>query len=103
MHLIKEDLGYQLHRSVQKTKSDLSANEVSSFRFSDGFIDLDAAVKLASFENWISEELEQIAGCVDSLLDSSSVKPKDVDMVFLTGGSSFVPAVRRIFEARFGV
>jgi molecular chaperone DnaK (HSP70) len=25
-----------------------------------------------------------------------------VDMVFLTGGSSFVPAVRRIFEMRFG-
>jgi hypothetical chaperone protein len=24
-------------------------------------------------------------------------------MVFLTGGSSFVPAVRRIFENRFGV
>ena len=23
-------------------------------------------------------------------------------MVFLTGGSSFVPAVRRIFETRFG-
>jgi hypothetical chaperone protein len=30
------------------------------------------------------------------------VHPKDVDMVFLTGGSSFVPAVRKIFEARFG-
>jgi len=25
-----------------------------------------------------------------------------VDRVFLTGGSSFVPAVRRIFETRFG-
>ena len=25
-----------------------------------------------------------------------------VDRVFLTGGSSFVPAVRRIFEDRFG-
>jgi hypothetical chaperone protein len=23
-------------------------------------------------------------------------------MIFLTGGSSFVPAVRRIFETRFG-
>jgi hypothetical chaperone protein len=23
-------------------------------------------------------------------------------MVFLTGGSSFVPAVRRVFEGRFG-
>ena len=26
----------------------------------------------------------------------------DIDRVFLTGGSSFVPAVRRIFERRFG-
>jgi hypothetical chaperone protein len=43
-----------------------------------------------------------IAGCVDSLLNSAAVKPKDIDMVFLTGGSSFVPAVRRIFETRFG-
>ena len=30
------------------------------------------------------------------------VDAKDVDQVFLTGGSSFVPAVRRIFEERFG-
>jgi ABC-type glutathione transport system ATPase component len=27
----------------------------------------------------------------------------DIDAVFLTGGSSFVPAVRRIFESRFGM
>jgi hypothetical chaperone protein len=25
-----------------------------------------------------------------------------IDRIFLTGGSSFVPAVRRIFEVRFG-
>jgi hypothetical chaperone protein len=30
------------------------------------------------------------------------VQPRDVDSVFLTGGSSFVPAVRRLFEATFG-
>jgi hypothetical chaperone protein len=28
--------------------------------------------------------------------------PKQVDRVFLTGGTSLVPAVRRIFEERFG-
>jgi hypothetical chaperone protein len=102
MHLIREDLGYQLHQSVQKTKSDLSKNSASAFRFSDGFIDLSATVKRASFEKWISEELELITACVDSLLRSSGVQPKDVDMVFLTGGSSFVPAVKQIFETRFG-
>src|SRR5580700_3087937 len=102
IHFIKEDLGFQLHRAVQKVKSDLSNSAQATFQFSDGFVDLEATVKRATFEEWISEELEKVAGCVDSLLTSSGVLPKDVDMVFLTGGSSFVPAVRRIFETRFG-
>jgi hypothetical chaperone protein len=75
---------------------------VATFHFSDGFVDLKVVVERASFEVWISEELGQISGCIDSLLSSAGVLPKDVDMVFLTGGSSFVPAVRKIFEARFG-
>jgi hypothetical chaperone protein len=74
---------------------------VARLKYSDGVVDLAAVVERASFEEWISEELEQIAGCVDSLLASTGVRPKDVDMVFLTGGSSFVPAVRKIFETRF--
>src|SRR5580700_10155284 len=102
LHFIKEDLGFHLHRAVQKVKCDLSNDPVATFRFSDGFVDLRAVVERATFEEWISEELEKVAGCVDSLLTSSGVLPKDVDMVFLTGGSSFVPAVRKIFEARFG-
>jgi hypothetical chaperone protein len=87
---------------VQKVKSDLSNASVATFEFSDGFVDLAAVVERTSFEEWISEELGQIAQCVDSLLTSSGVLPRDVDRVFLTGGSSFVPAVRRIFETRFG-
>jgi hypothetical chaperone protein len=102
VHFIKEDLGFHLHRSVQKVKCDLSNNQAAEFRFSDGFVDLAAVVERTQFEEWISEELAQIAGCVDSLLISSGAHAKDVDMVFLTGGSSFVPAVRKIFETRFG-
>jgi len=44
----------------------------------------------------------QIESCVETLLKSCGVDARDVDMVFLTGGSSFVPAVRRIFDLRFG-
>jgi hypothetical chaperone protein len=87
---------------VQKVKCDLSNNPVATFRFSDGLVDLAAEVEQASFEAWISEDLARISKCVDSLLSSAGVLPKDVDMVFLTGGSSFVPALRRIFEIRFG-
>ena len=46
--------------------------------------------------------MDTIAGCVDSLLQQCGVNSRDVDMVFLTGGSSFVPAVRGIFDTRFG-
>ncbi len=102
IHLIREDRGYQLHRAVQKVKCDLSENAAARFRYSDGVVDLDATVLRSDFEGWIADELGQMAECVDTLLKSSAAEAGDVDMVFLTGGSSFVPAVRRIFESRFG-
>src|SRR5437016_2598357 len=92
LYLIQEDLGYHLHRAVQKVKSELSSKPAAIFRFSEGSVELAALVPRPSLEHWISGELQQIEGCVDSLLLSSSVKPADIDMVFLTGGSSFVPA-----------
>ncbi len=43
-----------------------------------------------------------MAACVDRLLEKAGVSAKDVDRVFMTGGTSFVPAVRALFDARFG-
>ena len=102
VHLIKEDMGYDLHRAVQKVKCDLSENTVAQFRFSDGVIEIESTVERTDFEEWIADELEQIEACIDSLIATSGARAEDVDRVFLTGGSSFVPAVRRIFETRFG-
>ena len=102
IHLIQEDLGYQLHRAVQKLKTDLSAHTNARFRFTDYTVDLDETVQRADFEKWIAEELALIENCVDDLLRAHGIHASDIDKVFLTGGTSFVPAVRRIFEARFG-
>jgi hypothetical chaperone protein len=102
IHLIEEDLGYQLHRAVQKFKIELSRNHAARFQFSDADVALDKVVGRTEFEAWIGEELGQVERCIDGLLQRSGVAPADVDMVFLTGGTSFVPAVRRIFETRFG-
>jgi hypothetical chaperone protein len=83
-------------------KVTLSHAERTVFRFSDGDAELEEEVTRAEFEEWIQDEIEEMSGRVDTLLARSGVGTKDVDMVFLTGGSSFVPAVRRIFESRFG-
>jgi hypothetical chaperone protein len=102
IYLIREDLGFRLHRAVQSVKRDLSCNTEATFKFSDGFVEIEAALQRIVFEGWIAEELEQIQMCVDTLIRSSGVRYEQIDAVFLTGGSSFVPSVRRIFETRFG-
>jgi len=100
--LVDEDLGYQLHQSVQRVKFQLSQGESAEFLFREGGLVLRVPVTRADFESWIADELEKIEQCVDGLLESSGVMASAVDRVFLTGGTSFVPAVRRIFETRFG-
>lgn len=99
--LIDEDLGYQLHQSVQHLKMDLSHRETAEFRFREGGMNITTRVSRAEFESWIAPDLAAIEACVDGLLASTGIGPRQVDRVFLTGGTSLVPAVRRIFESRF--
>jgi hypothetical chaperone protein len=100
--LIDEDLGYHLHQAVQRLKFQLSSSQAAQFHFRDGSMDLNIAVTREAFESWIAEDLRTIEQCVDALLDTAGVSRGQVDRVFLTGGTSLVPAVRRIFEQRFG-
>jgi hypothetical chaperone protein len=105
--VIEGDLGYQLHQAVQSVKFELSQNESAKFTFRDGpsgasTVDLCIPITRAQFKSWIAEDLAAIEHSVDALLKSAGVHPREVDRVFLTGGSSFVPAVRRIFITRFG-
>ena len=100
--LIEEDLGFQLHQAVQRVKFELSRGERAEFHFRDGSMDLRVAVTRQEFETWIASDLQVIEEAIDRLMTGAGVEAGAVDRVFLTGGSSFVPAVRRIFERRFG-
>ncbi|MGE0682931.1 MAG: Hsp70 family protein [Candidatus Binatia bacterium] len=102
IHVVEEDLGYHLFRAVERTKCGLSAEEISPFIFREALVDIYEEVQRTAFENWIAPHVHAIAQCVDRLLTHCGVQAGDVDSVFLTGGSSFVPAVRRIFAERFG-
>jgi len=98
IQVIEEDLGYYLHRAVQQIKRDLSTEFTAHFSFHG----IEATVQRSEFESWIAEDLTKIEGCIDGLMSKAGADRKDIDMIFLTGGTSFVPAVRRIFESRFG-
>jgi len=102
--LIDQDLGYQLHQAVQRTKNALSQHESAPFVFAGpeaGTLDLRTSVTRSQFEQWIAPELDRIGDTVDGLLTTAGAHRSGIDRVFLTGGTSFVPAVRHLFETRF--
>jgi hypothetical chaperone protein len=101
IEVLDENYGYQLYRSVSRLKEALSADEAAEFVFQAGSISLRGGVKRATFERWIAPELNLIERAVDDALANADLAPDQVDRVFLTGGSSLVPAVRAIFHRRF--
>ncbi|MDO9489380.1 MAG: Hsp70 family protein, partial [Sphingomonadaceae bacterium] len=102
IRLIELELGLPLYDAVGALKRALSADEVARFRFSGGGVELDEPVTRAAFEAWIATDLAEMTNAVDRALAAARTAPEAIDRVFLTGGSSLVPAVRRMFETRFG-
>ncbi len=102
IRLVESDQGYTLYKSVSDAKEALSRDDSAPFRFKGPGFEIDDTITRPSFEAWIAPELEQIEEALDQVLANASTPVRDIDRVFLTGGSSFVPAVRHIFERRFG-
>jgi hypothetical chaperone protein len=100
--VLDNNQGYQLYQAVSGLKEALSDHDIAPFRFQAGGVEIARDVRRREFETWIAPELAAIAGAIDQALAGANVGPEDLDRVFLTGGSSFVPAVRRLFADRFG-
>jgi hypothetical chaperone protein len=100
--VIEEGLGFHLHRAVEHAKVLLSAQPETKFRFALPGGVIETMIHRADFEEWVKPETNAIAGCVDDLMARTGVAFADVDRVFLTGGSSFIPVIRRLFSDRFG-
>ncbi|MBX4858434.1 Hsp70 family protein [Rhizobium sophorae] len=99
--LIDHDEGYPLYQAVSATKMALSAAEEAPFDFAPLGRSGHRSIKRSDFEGWIAADLARIEGALDDVLDKTETKPAEIDKVFLTGGTSFVPAVRRTFTERF--
>jgi len=102
IQIINESLGYALYRAVEQTKVGLTDKGLAAFAFSQSTVQMEDSLERWQFESWIQEDIQTIAACIRSLLDQCGVKHADIDSIFLTGGSSFVPVVRRFFSRTFG-
>jgi hypothetical chaperone protein len=102
IEVVRNDWGFNIYRAVSDTKVKLSTAPRADFVLGLGDIEIAQEISRADFESWIADDIGRIELTVDRLLETEGVRVDDIDNVFLTGGSSFIPAVRRVFETRFG-
>jgi hypothetical chaperone protein len=103
IRLIEEEAGYSLYRAVSDVKAALSHASHARLEFRHEDFIVEADIDRADFEAWIAPDLAKLGAAVDQALAEAGLPPEQVDRVFLTGGTSLVPAVRRIFKDRFGI
>jgi hypothetical chaperone protein len=99
---IEMDLGFDLYQAVSRVKAQLSEAQSARLSFAKVGVHIEADVTRADFESWIADDLRRIASAMDATLTKAKLRENEVDAVFMTGGTSYVPAVRKLFTDRFG-
>jgi hypothetical chaperone protein len=98
--LLEENLGFALFRAVEATKRALSTQERAPLCFDAGGIELNLTIRRDAFETWTAPLIARLDKAVDDVLKQHEIRSPDA--VFLTGGSSKIPCVQRLFRDRFG-
>lgn len=96
------DLGFELSRAIAAVKQRLSDAEEATLTLDHGGLRLAGSITRTTFEALIADDLAAIGAATDRAMASAGLEPDAIEAVFMTGGTSHVPAVRRLFAERFG-
>jgi hypothetical chaperone protein len=97
--VIKHNLSYLLYAFIKDFKATLSSQESARLDISE--IDIDITMSRIEFEALIEEPLQQVARALDATVAKANLRADQIDIVLGTGGSSLIPAVKRLLEDRF--
>lgn len=100
--LIQRNLAYPLGREVEAAKKRLSAAERTEIAFEAHEICVHEALERQEFAHIIEHMLEEMLQTILEAEKTAGVRPGDIDLVLTTGGTSLIPAVRKMLEDRYG-
>ena len=103
VQLVEGNLGFHLNHRVAAAKARLSVADEADLTLEDLGVDVTTTIRRADFEDWIAEDLAVLERYIEAAVaEAGRAAGGDIDVVFMTGGTSLVPAVRALFERRFG-
>ena len=97
--LIKSNYSYLVFQCIKELKAELSTAEAAKLDIPE--LDIEFELSRADFELMIGDLLDKFSQSISDLLKRVDLESDDIDLVIRTGGSSLIPAVKRILEARF--
>ena len=97
--LIQQNYGYRVFQAIRILKAELSHAEEAVLDIPE--IDVEMRVTRDAFEALIADLLSEFEQAVDDTLARVGLQSDEIDIVLRTGGSSLIPAVRRILDRRF--
>ncbi|PCJ22853.1 MAG: hypothetical protein COA96_13260 [SAR86 cluster bacterium] len=97
--LIKNNHSYLVCQSIKELKAELSEHEQARLDIPE--LDIDLIVTREQFELLIDEALQKFKKSITDVLALAKLGSEDIQLVIRTGGSSLIPAVKRILEAQF--
>jgi hypothetical chaperone protein len=100
--LIQKNYGWDLFQEIERAKITLSDQLETAIRFQKENIRIDENMTRLNLEAIISKRLRAIDMEVDKTIRSAGLAASDIDVVLRTGGSSLIPAVQGLLEAKFG-
>jgi hypothetical chaperone protein len=100
--LIDKNLGYSLFKSIEKAKMDLTEWDAAAVDFDEGGISIHERITEPELSRIILPDLRLVSQTIDGLLEKARLGEEDISTVFLTGGSSLVRRIQKLFEVRFG-
>ena len=96
VEVIRRNGGHAIAGRIEQAKIDLSVADTVDVDLRDVVNDFTVRATKKQFERAIAGELERLTGAVHATLAASSRSAADITTVFLTGGTSAVPAVKHL-------
>jgi hypothetical chaperone protein len=99
--LIENNLGYSVFQSIERTKITLTNKAEASLSYHQMGIEIEETISRSNYENIIAKDIGRIANYLEEFLQKNNIEARDIDSLFLTGGTSLVGGIQSLFKTTF--
>ena len=99
LRVLQQRKGHELLAGVESAKIELSCTDLATLGLDDSVADIALEITRAELEEVVADSLQRMRSRIDDVLQMAGLTPHAVSTVFLTGGATRMPSVRKSVAA----